>query len=142
VAGNLLGAFDGVQGGGGPAATVGGDGRIGVEQGNESGDIAGLPCGFELADDGGLAGGGGRGGMGGADAAAAGGGQLPGGGRGAADDAGDLGEGIAEDVVQDERDALSGGHRLEHDQERHGDRLVEGDAVGGVGRGARAAADP
>src|SRR4029077_16794856 len=79
---------------------------------------------------------GGRGGGGGADGGAAGGGQLAAGGRGAADDAGDLGEWIAEHVVQDERDTLGGGHRFEHDQERHGDRLVEGDAVGGVCRGA------
>src|ERR1700759_1864792 len=49
----------------------------------------------------GRAGGGGRRGVGGADAAAAGGGQLAAGGRGAADDAGELGEGIAEDVVED-----------------------------------------
>src|SRR3989442_1360432 len=73
VAGDLLGAFDGVQGGGGQAAAVGGDGGVGVEQGDEGGDVTGLPCVFEVADDGGLAGGGGRGGVGGADAAAAGG---------------------------------------------------------------------
>ena len=41
--------------------------------------------------------------------------------------------GVAEDVVQDERDPLGRGHRLEHDQERHVDRLVEGDPVGRVG---------
>jgi hypothetical protein len=112
VAGDLLGALDGVQRGGGPPAAVGGNGGTGVEQGDEGGDIAGLPGGFEVADDGGLAGGGGRTGVGGADAAAAGGGQLAAGGRGAADDAGDLGEGIAEDVVQDERDALGRGSSI------------------------------
>src|SRR6185312_6703486 len=96
VAGDLTGAFDGVQGGGGLAAAVGGDGGAGVEQGDEGGDVPGLPRVLEVADDGGLPGGGGRGWVGGADAAAAGGGQLAAGGRGAADDAGDLGEWIAE----------------------------------------------
>ena len=38
-----------------------------------------------------------------------------------------FGEGVAEDVVQDERDALGRGHGFEHDQEGHADRLVEGD---------------
>src|SRR5262249_58073655 len=101
VAGDLLGAFDRVQGGGSPAAAVGGDGGVGVKQADERGDVAGLPRGFEVTDDGGLAGGGRRGGLGGADATAAGGGQLAAGGRGAADDAGGLGGGIAADVVQD-----------------------------------------
>ena len=52
----------------------------------------------------------------------------------AADDLGHFGEGVAEDVVQDERDALGRGHRFEHDEEGHVDRLVEGDPVGRVGR--------
>ena len=56
--------------------------------------------------------------------------------RGATDDLCDLDEGVAEDVVEDERDPLGRGHRLEHDQERHADRLVEGDAVSRVDRGA------
>jgi hypothetical protein len=51
---------------------------------------------------------------------------------GAADDPGDFGEGVAEDVVEDERDALGRGHRFEHDQEGHAHRLVEGDPVGRV----------
>jgi hypothetical protein len=55
--------------------------------------------------------------------------------RGAADDRGDLGERVAEHVVQDERDPLGRGHRLEDDQERHVYRLVEGDPVGRVGDG-------
>jgi hypothetical protein len=55
--------------------------------------------------------------------------------RGPADDAGHLGEGEAEDVVQHERDALGRGHRLQHDQEGHRDRLVERDPVGRVGGG-------
>ena len=70
----------------------------------------------------------------GADAAAGRGGQLAAGRRRAADDLGHFGEGVAEDVVQDERDALGRGHRLEHDEEGHADRLVEGDPVGRVGR--------
>ena len=78
-----------------------------------------------------------------ADAAAGRGGQLAAGRRGAADDLGHFGEGVAEDVVQDERDALGRGHRLEHDEEGHVDRLVEGDPVGRVGRAAaRPSADP
>jgi hypothetical protein len=55
---------------------------------------------------------------------------------GTAGDLGDVGEGVAEDVVQDERDALGRGHRFEHDQEGHVDRLIQGDAVGRVGGGA------
>ena len=78
----------------------------------------------------------GRGRLRGADAAAGGGGQLAAGRRGAADDLGHFGEGVAEDVVQDERDALGRGHRVEHDEEGHVDRLIEGDPVGRVGRGA------
>ena len=56
--------------------------------------------------------------------------------RRAADDLGDLGEGVAEHVVEDERDALGGCHRLEHDEEGHVDRLVERDPVGRVHGGA------
>jgi hypothetical protein len=45
--------------------------------------------------------------------------------------------------VKDERDALGRGHRFEHDEEGHADRLVEGDSVGRVGRGvARPPGDP
>jgi len=43
--------------------------------------------------------------------------------------------GCRKDVVQDERDALRRGHRFEHDEEGHVDRLIEGDAVGRVDRG-------
>ena len=79
----------------------------------------------------------------GADAAAGRGGQLAAGRRGAADDLGHFGEGVAEDVVQDERDALGRGHRFEHDEEGHVDRLVEGDPVGRVdGGAARPPGDP
>ena len=52
--------------------------------------------------------------------------------RGPADNLGHVGERVAEDVVQDECDALGRGHRVEHDQERHADRLIEGDPVGRV----------
>src|SRR6185437_14145397 len=75
--------------------------------------------------------------------AAARGGQLAARRRAPAGDLGYLGEGVAEDVVQDERDALGRGQRLEHDEERHADRLVEGDPVGGVDDGGvRAPAAP
>ena len=39
--------------------------------------------------------------------------------------------------MQHERDALGRGHRLEHDEERHADRLIQGDPVGRVRRAAR-----
>ena len=78
-----------------------------------------------------------------ADAAAGRGGQLAACRRGAADDLGHFGEGVAEDVVQDERDALGRGHRFEHDEEGHADRLIQGDPVGRVDSGAaRPPADP
>ena len=38
--------------------------------------------------------------------------------------------------MKGERDALGRGHRFEHDEEGHVDRLVEGDSVGRVDRGA------
>ena len=38
--------------------------------------------------------------------------------------------------MKDERDALSRGHRFEHYEEGHVDRLVEGDSVGRVDRSA------
>ncbi len=45
--------------------------------------------------------------------------------------------------MQDERDALGRGHRFEHDEEGHVDRLVEGDPVGWVdGGAARPPGDP
>src|SRR6202167_4803663 len=59
--------------------------------------------------------------------------------RHAARTAGDLGhfrEGVAEDIVQDERDALGRGHRFEHDEEGHADRLIQGAPVGRVDGGA------
>jgi hypothetical protein len=43
--------------------------------------------------------------------------------RHAADDLGHFVEGVAEDVVQDERDAFGRGHRFQHDQEGQVDRL-------------------
>ena len=82
------------------------------------------------------------GGLDGADAAAGCGGQLAAGRRGAASDLGYFGEGVAEDVVEDQCDALGRGHRFERDEERHADRLIQGDLVGRVGRGAPRAAGP
>ena len=64
------------------------------------------------------------------------GGQLAAGCRGAAGDLGHVGEGVAEDVVQDERDALGRSHRFEQDEEGHVDRLIQGDPVDWIGRGA------
>src|SRR5262249_24043672 len=71
------------------------------------------------------------------------GGQLAACRRSAAHDLGHVRERVAEDVVQDERDALSGRHRFEHDEEGHTDRLVEGDAVRRIdGAAARSPVDP
>ena len=107
---DLLAAFDGAQEGSDEAAAVG-DGRgAGVEQVDQGVDVLGFPGLLERPDDPGLPGGGGRGGLGGADAVAGRGGQLPACRRGAADDAAHLGEVVAEDVVQDERDPLGRGH--------------------------------
>ena len=64
-------------------------------------------------------------------------------GRRTADHLGDLGERIAEDVVEDECDPFGRRHRFEDDEECHVDRLVQGDPVGGVGdRTTRAPGDP
>src|SRR5262249_31783060 len=144
VGGDLAGALDGLEGGGDQAAAVGGHGGAGVEQGDQRGDVLGFPGPFEGADDGGLAGWGGCGGGGGAGAGggAGGGGQVGAGGGGAAGDGGDVGEGVAEHVVQDERDPLCGGHRLQRDQERHGDRLIQCDPVGRVGAAGGRGAGP
>ena len=44
--------------------------------------------------------------------------------------------------MKDERDALGWGHRFEHDQEGHVDRLVECDSVGRVDGATRLSAEP
>jgi hypothetical protein len=44
-------------------------------------------------------------------------------------DLADLGERVVEDVVEDEGDPLGGRHRLQHHEQGHVHRLVEGDAV-------------
>jgi hypothetical protein len=51
-------------------------------------------------------------------------------------------KGVAEDVVQDQCDALGRGHRFERDEERHADRVIRGELVGRVSRGALRAAGP
>jgi hypothetical protein len=79
---------------------------------------------FEVPDEVGLAGLRGCGSPRGADAAAGRRRQLAAGRRRPADDLGHLGEGVAEDIVKDERDALGRGHRFEHDEEGHADRLI------------------
>ena len=116
---DLLAAFDGAQEGNGKAAAVGGRRGAGIEQADEGVDVLGFPCLLEGPDDPGLPACRGRQGLRGADAAAGRGGQLAAGRRGTAGDVGDFGEGVAEDVAEDERDALGRGHRFEHDEERH-----------------------
>ena len=44
--------------------------------------------------------------------------------------------------MQDERDALSRGHRFEHHEEGHVDRLIEGHSVGRIKVCAAPSADP
>jgi hypothetical protein len=45
--------------------------------------------------------------------------------------------------MKDEGDALGRGHRFEHDEEDHADRLIKGDPVGWVdGGAARPHGDP
>jgi hypothetical protein len=121
-----------VEHGGDQTAAVRGEGRAGVQQPDQGGDVPGLPGVLEVADQTGVVDGRWRGR---ADAAPGRGGELTARGRGAAGDLGHLVEGVAEDVVQDERYALGRRHRLERNEERHADRLVQGDAVGRVGGG-------
>ena len=61
-AGDLVGAFDGVQEGDGEAAAVGGGGGGGVEQGDQGVDVLGFPGLLEGPDEAGLAAGRGAGG--------------------------------------------------------------------------------
>ena len=68
----------------------------------------------------------------------AGGGQLAARLGRAPHDRGDLGERVVEDVVEDEGDALGRRHRLQHDQEGHVHRLVEGHPIGRVDAAQRA----
>jgi MFS family permease len=130
---DFLGAFDRVQDGRDHSAAVAGRRGVRGQQADEGVDVPSLPGLLEGPDDAGLVGGRGRGSPRVADAAAGRGGQLTAGRRGPADDLGHFSEGVGEDVVQDERDALGRGHRVEHDQERHADRLIQGDPVGRVG---------
>ena len=124
----------GLHEGNGESAAVGDRGSLGVEQADDGLDVLGAQAALKAMDD---PWGWRSAGVTGArpvpaDAAAGRRPELAAGGRGAADDLGHLGEGVAEDVVQDQRDALGRGHRLEHDQEGHADRLVEGDPIGRV----------
>jgi hypothetical protein len=70
VAGDLLGAFGWVEGGGDESAAVADRRGAGIEQADERTDVLGFPCLFEGPDDGGLPGCRGRGRLRGADAAA------------------------------------------------------------------------
>jgi hypothetical protein len=126
---DLFVAFDGVQEGQGEAAAVGGRCGIGVEQADEGIDVLGLPGPLEVTDDLGALGDRSRWSLRGTKATAGRRGQLATGRRGTADDLGHHGEGVPEDVVQDERHALGWRHRFEHDEEGHVHRLVEGDSV-------------
>jgi hypothetical protein len=114
-----LAADDRVQVGDDQPATVGGRGRLGVEQADQGVNVLGLPRRFEPLDNGRLPGTRACRRLRKADATAGGRGQLTARRRSAADDLGDLAEGVAEHVVQDERGALGRGHRIENDQEGH-----------------------
>jgi hypothetical protein len=142
-ASDLLAAFDRAEHGADEAATVARRGGVGVEEADEGVDVPGLHRLLEVPDEAGLAGCRGRGRLRGANAAAGRGGQLAACRRGPADDLGHFAEGVAEDIMQDERNALGRGHRFEHNEEGHADRLIQGDPVGPVGRtAARPPVDP
>ena len=114
------------------AAAVGDHRGVGVEQGDECVDVHGFPRLLEVPDDPGLPGRRSHGRLRGADAPAGRGGQLAARRRGAADDLGHFGEGIPEDIVQDERDALTRSQLVEHDLQGDPDGVGERDVVGGV----------
>jgi hypothetical protein len=135
--------FDRVRLGSDDAATIAGCRCVRVEDGNQCVDVLGLPRPLEVPDD-----------VGAlscrccrsrrrANATTGRRGQLSTCRRRAADDLGHVRKRVAEDIVKDERDALCRGHRIEHDEERHIDRLVEGDAVRRVDDAtARSPVDP
>jgi hypothetical protein len=142
-AGDLHAAADRIPEGGGPAAAVGGRGGVRVQQADQGLDVLAGPGLLEGTDDAGLLRGRDRRGLRRVEAMTGGGRQLAARRRGTADDPGHLGKGVAENIVEDERDPFGRGHRVEHDQERHADRLVQGHPVGGVGgSGARLAGEP
>jgi hypothetical protein len=140
--GDLLAAFDRVGLSAGEATAVAGRRGVRVEKTDEGIDVCGFPRLSEVRDEAGLPGRRSRGSLCGADTAAGCGGQLAACRRGTAGDLGDVGEGVAKDVVQDERDALGRSHRFEYHEEGHVDRLVEGDPVGRVDRFAWPSAHP
>src|SRR5215510_12151171 len=100
---DLLAAFDGAQERSGEAAAVGGRRGARVEQADEGTYVLGFPCLLEGPDDAGLLGCRTRWRLRRANAAAGGGRQLAARRRGTPHDLGHLGEGVAEDIVQDER---------------------------------------
>jgi hypothetical protein len=67
------------------------------------------------------------------DAAAGRGRQLPARRRATSDDSSHVRRGVAEDIVEDERDRIRPGSSTRARRGGHVDRLVEGDPVGGVG---------
>src|SRR5690606_29418652 len=103
---DLLAAPDRVGLGLDQAAAVTSRRGVGVEQADEGVDVLGLPGSLEVLDDVGPLGGRNHRSLRGADAAAGRGGQLAACRRGTADDGGDFGEGVAEDVVEDQGDTL------------------------------------
>ena len=115
-----------------PAAVVSAQDDVGVEELEQPAEVAVAAGGDEGVDD--LAVGGRGVAVGSLHAAAGPGGELTGRGRRAVDDRGDVLEGHREDVVEDEREALGGLQRLEHDEQRgsHG--------VGGQGLALRVGA--
>src|SRR6516165_6379880 len=103
IARDLLVAFDRVESGGDEAAAVRDHSGVRVEQADQGADVPGFPRPLEVPDEAGPPG---RRSLRRADAAAGRGGQLAAGGRGPAGGLGNLGERVAEDIVQDERDTL------------------------------------
>ena len=129
---DVLAAFNRAELGADEAAAIGDRGGVGVEEADEGLEVFGFLCLLEVPDDIGALGCRSRGSLLGANATAGRCGQLATCRRGTADDLRYFGEGVVEDIVQDERDPLGRGHRFQHHEDGHVDRLIEGDSVGRV----------
>src|SRR4029453_10282696 len=101
-------------------------GGVGVEEADEGLEVFGLPCLLEVPDDVGALGCRRRGSLLRANATACRCGQLATCRRGTSDDLRYFGEGVAEDILQDERDPLRRGHRFQPAKEGQVDRLSKG----------------
>jgi hypothetical protein len=125
-----LAAFDGAEYGADQAAAVGDRGGVRVEEADERIDVLGFPCLLEVPDYVCLLGCRSRRSLRRMDAAAGRRGQLATCRRLRPTISATSVKGL--DIVEDERDPLGRGHRFEHHEEGHVDRLVEGDSIGRI----------